>query len=182
MRQQRKIRLGFIVEGDNDREIVEPLIKKLLGEECTLSFVRMGGVGAFYWAFSPVVELLTDKHCDYVVVLADADSNKKSAVKNRKEMIERPLREHHLNESAVSVCLAVPVAEAWILARYEENPEQFLDAKERLSKLLRDNRRNFTAAELRREAESLNLAVARQRSPSLDSFLKIVEKASSSLR
>lgn len=182
MRQRQEIRLGFIIEGDNDREIIEPLVKKLLEEKSTLTFVRMGGIGAFHWAFSPVVELLTDKHCHHVVVLADADSNKKSAIKTRKELIERPLREHKLNESVVSVCLAVPVAEAWILARYEEEPEQFLDAKERLAKLLRQNRRNFTAVELRREAESLNLDEARLRSPSLDTFLKAVEKASSTLR
>lgn len=111
--------------------------------------VRLAGRASVSWLWDTVLTLLKRR------VAAD---------------IKATLASHRIDEKKVSVFLAVPVLEAWILAGTDEQPE-VPDAKQRLRKLL--GRRS--PDELADAVKSLDLEKARRRSPSLDAFVAGLE-------
>ena len=107
-----------------------------------------------------------------VVVLFDADDEDEDPDDDTSLAadIKAALARHRIDDKKVSVFLAVPVLEAWILAGTDEQPE-VPDAKQRLRKLL--GRRS--PDELADAVKSLDLEKARRRSPSLDAFVAGLE-------
>jgi hypothetical protein len=169
-------KIGFVVESDVDKAVVEALAPRLLGDSFHAYAVRLGGAIAVRWAYSTVLALLEEKQYPHVVLLLDADSTYKPEIERRGREIQAMLDEHDLDSDAVSVCLAVPEIEAWLLAEYEERPEERQDPKVALLQHIKARRLVAPlAADL---ARKLDIARARARSPSFDDFARTLERAS----
>jgi hypothetical protein len=175
---ERKI--GFIVEGDVDKAVVETLARRLLGEAFRAYAVRLGGAIAVRWAYSTVLMLLEEKHYQHVVLVLDADSSIKAELDRKRREIQVMLDQHDLGSEVVSVCLAVPEIEAWLLAAYVDRPEESVDPRGDLATLLQVRRLlPEKAAEIARE---LDIKKARSRSPSFDEFARLLEALAERLR
>jgi hypothetical protein len=170
-------KIGFIVEGDDDKEIVEVLARRVLGERLgsfspwpwRIQTVRIGGRAALHWANDAVVDLLA-MGCVHVVLVMDADTSTKFEVERRRQHLEQRLgRQNGIN---ATVCLAVPEIHAWLLSAFVEHPEAVRDTKAALQRHL--DGRAQRSSELGRLAEELNLEEAGRRSPSLRRFLDVL--------
>jgi hypothetical protein len=171
-------RIGFIVEGDLDRSIVEALVLRLLaGKPFEPQFVRVGGKAAFSSAYVTALKLLDSGRYEHVIVLFDADTVEPAEIEWQRERIEVTLRQHQLGPEDVSVCVAVPAIEAWLLTRYLdlEKPESLPNVKEELGRRL--GGMCITPSRAARLAEELDLDLARRRATSFRQFADKVELA-----
>jgi hypothetical protein len=166
--------IGFVVEGNIDKMVVEALTPRVTGGAYRAQIVRIGGPIAVRWAYSTVLMLLEEKRCPHVVLLLDSDSAFPSQIERRRREVEAMLEEHRLGSDEVSVCLAVPQIEAWLLAAYEESPEEHENPKLALFKHLDAKAR--TPEGLAEVARSLDIEVASKRSPSFDQFVRILRR------
>lgn len=107
------MRIGFIVEGDPDKAVVEALARRVLPAGVEFHTVRLGGKAALPMAYTSVLTLLA-KSYDHVVVLFDTDSTLPESNAQQKEQVEESLREHGVADRT-SVCPAVPTVRDWIL-------------------------------------------------------------------
>lgn len=166
-------RIAFVVEGDADKAVAEALARRVwrvLPER--MRTVRLGGRAAVPWLWETVLTLLEEKGYEHVVVLLDADDQSEDPedAADLAADIKAALASHHIDEKKVSVFLAVPVLEAWLLAGTDERPEA-PDAKQRLRDLLG----RWSPDEAADVVKSLDLDRARRRSPSLDAFVAGLE-------
>lgn len=159
-------KIGFIVEGNTDRQIVEAMARQVLGERFLISTVRLGGLAALPWAYTTVFKFI-EKGYSKIILVLDANSVDPEEIAEKKHRVEQSFREHALEER-IEVCFATPVIESWLLAKFQENPEDESDPKTALQ------RREVTL-DFRGLIEQLDLVEARRRSPSLDEFLKVLE-------
>lgn len=166
--------IGFVVEGSIDKAVVEALTPRVTGGAHQAFAVRIGGRIALRWAYSTVLMLLEEKRCPHVVMLLDADSSIPSQVDRRRREIEAMLEEHHLGRDEVSVCFAVPEIEAWLLAAYEEAPEQNENPKLALARHL--HARPRTPEEVADLAHTLDIELAIKRSPSFEEFVRTLRR------
>ncbi|HEU4410369.1 MAG TPA: DUF4276 family protein [Polyangiaceae bacterium] len=165
-------RIAFVVEGDADKAVVESLAKRIWQTPPErVHTVRLGGRAAVPWLWATVLTLLDEKHYNHVVVLLDADTADGEKAADRVEELKAELLKHRITDDSVSIFLAVPELEAWLLAATEENPE-VPGAKQRLRAALPEA---TSPDELARLASKLNLREARRRSPSLNTFLSALE-------
>ncbi|MFT3766617.1 MAG: hypothetical protein QM820_14050 [Minicystis sp.] len=156
------------------------LASRLLGEGFRAYAVRLGGAVALPWAYATVLMLLEEKHYPHVIMLLDADSNLEPQIDRKRHELEAMLEEHRLGSDEVTVCLAVPEIEAWLLAAYVERPEESRDPKGDLAKHLHARRvLPQQAAEL---ARTLDIDVARRRAPSFDTFVRSLTQVAERLR
>jgi hypothetical protein len=174
---ERKI--GFVVEGDIDKVVVETLSHRLLGSAVRAYGVRLGGSMAVRWAYSTVLTLLEEKQYPHVVLLLDAGAVLEPEIDRKRKEIAAMLAEHDIGAEEVSVCLAVPQIEAWLLAEFEEHPEESEDPKQAL--MNRMNVRRLLPADVHQLARSLDIAKARSRSPSFDEFVRTLERVGTRL-
>ncbi|MEM9459234.1 MAG: DUF4276 family protein [Myxococcota bacterium] len=168
-------RIAFVVEGDADRDVAETLAKRVwaaLPER--FHTVRLGGRAAIPWLWNTVLTLLEEKDYEHVVVLLDADTIDGDEAYRRVAELEAELSKRQIAKESVSILLAVPELEAWLLAETEENPE-VLDAKQRLQQRMPKHQGKVSPNTLANLARTLNLPRARERSPSLNSFLAVLE-------
>lgn len=165
MSDRRKI--GFIVEGEVDRLIVEVFARRILGDAYLIYAVRLGGQAALPWAYVTAFKFV-EKDYEKIILLFDADTIDEDEIDRKRRQVEETMREHGMEE-AVSVCVAVPEIEAWLLAGSSEKPE-VPDAR---ALLLKGAARDLET--LRRLAGDLDLEQARRRSPSLNHFLQVLE-------
>src|SRR5262245_20125869 len=100
-------KIGFIVEGDSDKAIVEALGRRLLGKDFELFPVRLGNTIALPWAYATVLTLLEEKHCQHVILVLDADAVLERDVERKRCDIESMLIQHRLEKDEFTVCLAV---------------------------------------------------------------------------
>jgi hypothetical protein len=177
METARKI--GFVVEGDVDKAVVETLAHRLLGDKFRAYAVRLGGSIAVRWAYSTVLTLLEEKRYPHVILVLDAGSTLEPQIERKRREIEAMLEEHRLGSEDVSVCFAVPAIEAWLLAEYEDRPEESQDPRGRLLNHIQERRLvSARAAEL---ARTLDIAKARARSPSFDELVRTLERVAQML-
>jgi hypothetical protein len=174
MSTERKI--GLIVAGDIDKAVVEVLGHRVLGDSARLHAVRLGGNFAAQHAWVMTQILLDEKGCEHVIVLIDADSTLSREVDRKRAALEAQLAQHDFTEDETSVCTADPEVEAWLLAHFHERPEDSRDPAGELARQLGVGR--VTAADAARLAEEIDLTRARLRSPSLDTFLRALERVS----
>ena len=125
-------KIGFVVEGEVDKAFVEELARRVLSpklgqDELRVHAVRLGSEIALPWAYSSVLMLLEEKEYQHVLVVMDADTGRRSEAERKRHRIEDMMREHHLTKDEVSVCIAVPEIEAWLLAEYLPEPEKVAD-------------------------------------------------------
>lgn len=176
----KKQKIGFVVEGSLDKVVVEALAPRIAGVPDKPHVVRIGGAIAVRWAYSTVLRLLEDKGCEHVILVLDADASLASQVEKRQQEIEAMLEEHRLGSDEVSVCLAVPEIEAWLLAAYDEHPDASPNPKAALSEHL--GVPQVTDARCAELAQALDIEKARARSSSFDKFVRtlrrIVERSS----
>jgi hypothetical protein len=166
-------RIAFVVEGDHDKAVVEALAQRIWRVPPErMRTVRLGGRAAIPWLWDTVVTLLEEKGYDHVVVLLDADDDDEDSEEAAGLVaeIKAELANHHIDEKKVSVLLAVPMLEAWLLADTEEQPE-VPDARKRLRNLLG----RWSPDKLADMVRNLDLDKARRRSPSLHMFLAELE-------
>jgi hypothetical protein len=171
-----KRKIGFILEGDSDRIIVETLARRILSQNVGFDTVRLGGIAALPSAYTTVL-LFLDNDYHHVVLVIDADSRDESEYAWRKQSVEESLQRYHVLEE-VTICTAVPSIEAWLLAEYEPNPEQVANPKIALATHLglTELSHNVIAT----LAQQLNIEKAKKRSKSFNNFvskLRAVERA-----
>lgn len=163
-------KLAFIVEGDLDRVVVETLARQIWSEAPPkIHTVRLGGKAAVPWVWSTVLALLDEKDYDHVVIVLDADSASPDDVEVQRAAVRAQLGQHHLGEEEVSIVFAVPELEAWLIADHDEEPEH--NSRARFEALF--GRR--TPSKMESRAQVLDLGVARERSPSLDAFVRTLD-------
>lgn len=165
---REKTKLGFVVEGDTDRAILEALTRRLLPERFQTHFVRLGGKAALPWAYTTVLDFL-QKGYSHVFIVFDADTSDPAQVRRQREENLAILRRHGLAEH-VSLCIAVPEIEAWLLAGLQEGPEQAASPKRTVA-----DRLGLTASNSvgwQRAAHELDLETAAARSASLSEFVR----------
>ncbi len=176
-----KLKMGFLVEGDIDKPVVETLARRLLREgdlqlhedDVHVHVVRSGGKSTLPWAYSTINFLLQNKKFDHVMVLLDADTRYPPELERQREKVERMFREHGLDDEEVSVCFATPELEAWLLAGQLEKPEETTDAKRDLCRALGITR--LTPERAAEQARGLDLKEARRKAPSFEQFAQKIE-------
>jgi len=179
-----KWKIGFVVEGDVDKAVVEEIAQRILSMRLNSTpfkayAVRLGGRLALRRAYSSVLALLDESEYDHVIVVLDADSARKDDVERITRQYEDMMRTHQLTPNEVSVCLAVPTIEAWLLPDTFIKPEEVNDPKyELLTKLgvprLHGDRAQALASEV-------DIDKLRRRSPSFDKFAKTLEQVADKL-
>jgi|SRR5579864_2676566 len=160
-------KVAFLVKGDADKEIIEPLVCRLLPANFKIRFVRMGGKVGLLSAYATVDRLL-QKGYRNIFILFNSDSTDPINIKRRRTKIERMLEEHRVNQFVI-VCPVVPGPEAWLLANSHDRPEELPDIKEACLELAK-NRDPAGAA--RRIAARADLDLLKARSPSFAAFAK----------
>src|SRR6202035_3623645 len=100
------MKLGFIVKGTREKQIVEALARRLLPAETGIHTVRLGGIIAIPGAYTSVL-ILRSKGYDHVTLVFDAESALPRAIAERKRFIQAPLLDHHAGD-VTTVCVAVP--------------------------------------------------------------------------
>lgn len=163
-------KLAFIVEGTHDMIAIEAIVERMWRNPPHAHTVRLGGKAAVPWIWSTVLMLLDEKHYDHVVIALDADTTVAEDIDDQRAAIRAQLSKHRLNEHEVSIVFAVPELEAWLIADLDDDPE--LDSRAKFEQ--RFGRRTPTS--IAERARSLDLDVARRRSPSLDRFMTTLEE------
>ena len=171
---ETKTKIGFIVEGDTDKSVVETVARHLLGPNFHVHAVRLGGKAALPWAYATALRLLGDKGYAHIVVVLDADvsNDDPETIERLAWQVRDQFRTHGLEDST-SICIAVPSIEAWLLSAYVEQPEAVLDPKPDLVRHLGVPALSPEVAE--RAARALDLTLARSRSPNFDHFARTLE-------
>lgn len=167
--EQGRSRIAFIVEGDRDRLAVEALARRIWRDALHMHTVRLGGKAAVPWLWSAVMTLLDEKHYDHVVVVLDADTTSEETIEYQREALWKQLTEHRVTQDEVTIILAVPELESWLLSDQTEDP----DLRTRTEFEARYGRRD--PAVMAEVAERLDFEVGRKRSQSLDRFLSTLE-------
>ena len=163
----KKKKLGFIVEGSFDKEVVEALAARLLGEQFHVHTVRLGGKAALPWVWSTVLDLRAGDY-SHIIILFDADASLESEVERKRQDIEQRLQQHGVARNT-SVCLAVPSLEAWLLGGEPARLEGLSDPKGALERHLR---RPLKPGDGARLADELDSERTRSLSPSFDRFVR----------
>lgn len=172
MTMERKI--GLVVEGDIDKVVVETLGRRVLGEGVRVYAVRQGGNLATRHTWATVQMLLDEKGYEHVIVLVDSDSILRREIDRKRAALEEQLAQHGFTDAETSVCTADPEVEAWLLTHFSEHPEESRDPKGEVAR--RIGRDPLTSEDAARIAEQIDLAAARRRSPSLDTFVATLER------
>jgi hypothetical protein len=106
------MKLGFLVEGDTDRLVVEAIARRILPRGISFHTVRVGGKAALMSAYTSAIVLLS-KGYDHVILIFDADTQDPESVVKQQVAIETTLVDHHLQEK-VTVVAAIPTVTAWL--------------------------------------------------------------------
>lgn len=160
------MKLGFIVEGTADKQIVEALARRLLPVGVKFHTVRLGGIVAIPTAYTTVL-LMRSKGYDHVTLVFDADSSIPASVATKKRYVEAPLAEHHVSD-VTTVCPAVPQIEGWILAGLADEQYPVLDPKSSIQRLSQGQPPGAEA--IGGLLERMDLDLAAQREPSFAEF------------
>lgn len=130
------MKLGFIVEGDAAKAVLEELIPRLLpaGRAVEYGFVRLGGRAGLSTAYTSAIVLLS-KNSDHVFIVFDAGSTLPAVVAEQKERVFAGVREYRL-EADVTVCPAIPTIESWLLAGLRDQDPFAPDPTKRLGSML----------------------------------------------
>ncbi|HYO74302.1 MAG TPA: hypothetical protein VEU33_50335 [Archangium sp.] len=163
----KKKKLGFIVEGDFDKEVVETLAARLLGERFHAHTVRLGGKAALPWVWSTVLDLQARDY-SHIIILVDADVSIESEVERQRREVEMNLQQHGAARNTW-VCLAVPTLGAWLLANGPARSEARSDPKGTLEMRLG---RPLQPGDGARLADELDIELARKNSRSFDQFVQ----------
>jgi hypothetical protein len=173
----RTKKIGFIVEGDVDRLIVEILAHRILPKGFDFHTVRLGGIAALSSAYTTVL-LFLDKGYRHTILVFDTDSAIEVNYSWRVQMLEDSFETYGVLEQT-TICTAVPTIEAWLLAEYEADPEQVANPKVALAGHL--GVQNLTLEMIGEVAERLDIEKARRRSESFDRFVGVLHKVERSI-
>jgi hypothetical protein len=167
-RREAKImtKLAFFVEGDNDKEFIEALAPRILGEQVIVHVVRIGTKFGFSSSFYEALEFL-DAGYTAIFVLVDADTEIESEVAQQRDELVDVFRRYAIADR-VHVHMVVPMLEAWLLAAYGEAPERSTQPKEELARRAGGKKIGVLAAKLPIEQ-------ARTRSKSFGAFVTDLE-------
>jgi 5S rRNA maturation endonuclease (ribonuclease M5) len=163
----KKKKIGFIVEGDFDKEVIDTLAARLLGDRFHTHTIRLGGKAALPWVWSTVLDLQARDY-SHVIILFDADTSIESEVERQRREVEMDLRQHSAARNT-SLCIATPTIEAWLLANEPTQPGDRSDPKGALQRRLR---RPLQPGDGARLAEELDIEQARKNSRSFEQFFQ----------
>lgn len=166
----KKKKLGFIVEGDFDKEVIETLAVRLLGERFHIHTVRLGGKAALPWVWSTVLDLQARDY-SHIIILFDADVSSESDVERQRREVEMNLQQHGAARNT-AVCLAVPAIETWLLTSGPPRPEARSDPKGVLEMRLG---RPLQPGDGARLADELDIEQARKNSRSFEQFVQTLQ-------
>ena len=170
---EKKFKIGFIVEGTWDRIVVEAIARRVLPAETIIHTVRLGGKIAWSTPHSSVVIFRAHDY-SHVVLVGDADCPPGEETGRQQQELEGMMRAHQFSADDVSVCLAVPTMEAWLLAPQDPHAEANSDPRKALAD--RENVPQLDEIIIARLAAELDIQLARSRSPSLNQFISILEQ------
>lgn len=160
------MKIGFIVEGDTDKTVVEAIARKLLPSTMTFHTVRLGGKAALPTAFTSVIVILS-KGYDHVVLLFDADTTQEELVERQKQEVEASLARH----GVASHCTVCPVVRS--IADWLEQGDP-AGGKVTVARPLSLAERADREAAIQRASEALDLDLLRQRNPSFARFADVL--------
>ncbi|HFD40459.1 MAG TPA: hypothetical protein ENJ31_11510 [Anaerolineae bacterium] len=164
-------KLGFIVEGDTDRIIVESFAQRLLPEGWRFHTVRLGGKAALPWAYTTVLMFLEEGY-EHVIIVFDTDSLDEMEIARQKWEVVSTLEAHQVAHQT-TVCPAVPVIEAWLLDdTYDGWPESLMQPQAALARQLGVSQ--LSPPVIRRQAMTLNIERAARRNSSLQCFITAI--------
>lgn len=126
------MRIGIIVEGDDDKDVLETIFKKEeWREKISREKIRVRPVGGGkiknQGYVKSAAQLLREHGCEKMILLYDTDTP-------NKEEAEKEIKKHDgavINEFNITTAKAHISIESWILGCFEDigNPENFRDAK-----------------------------------------------------
>ncbi|MCJ7422653.1 DUF4276 family protein [Candidatus Bathyarchaeota archaeon] len=168
-------RLGCIVEGPEDKDVLARIFQKL-GLPCKILNAR--GSGNFKRKLSSYIDLLKSSRCNKIVILRDLDCQDQGAV-------HREFARYDTKDTRF--CLAVHELETWLLADHKalsevlykqikpiSNPENIHDAKSKMKEIFRKSgKRYMPSRDLPEIAEHLDLRVVRGKCTSYRRFEKL---------
>lgn len=173
-------RLGFVVEGEADKAFVEALVPRLFRDPIRVYAVRLGGRIAIPWIYATALTLLEEKQYPHVVVLLDSDTVVPSRIEEQRQGIRSMLEQHSITSAEVTICFAVPELEVWLLAEYDERPEESKNPRQDLATRLGRQGR-VLPEKIGELARALNIKNARERSASFDGFVRAINDVANML-
>jgi len=163
------LKLVFFVEGSSDKAFLEALVPRILGPRVAMRVVRVGGKAAFSSTFFESAQFLDAGYAS-VFLLLDADTEIPDEIDRQKRQLMEVFRRYALTDH-IHIHMAVPMLEAWLLAAYQAHPEQSTHPERDLARHAGVDAAN-RIGEL---AAALPIEIARQRSGSLDDFIRGLE-------
>jgi len=169
------MKLGFIVEGDSHKAILERLVPKLISASSPIrcAFIRLGGRGALSTAYTSAIVLLGKKY-DHVFIIFDTYTGYPDAVAEQEERVAAGVRQFGLDED-VTVCPAVLQLESWLLAGLPDQDAKMFDPKSSLSAML--GKAYSGVDDGPGLADRIDIQLAEQRSLSFAKFAHAVRSA-----
>jgi len=181
---------GLIVEGDYDKRVFEELVRNLSRPDSVIVVRPCDGVAnlnRLFPAFLHDLEYVQQgRPVDKALVIRD--SGGKDAVELERDL-ERRIRNREFRfPQGVKFCIVNREMETWLLAdadaisavalarggravpRVQETPESIVDPKDRLKRLLRQARLEYTAEVCAQIAQQGRIETLRYRCPSFRSF------------
>jgi 5S rRNA maturation endonuclease (ribonuclease M5) len=165
-------RLGCIVEGPDDRDVLTRILQKL-GLPCEIRNAR--GSGNLKRKLNSYIDLLRSSSCKKIIILRDMDCQDHKA-------LSREFAGYVTKDT--KFCLAVHELETWLLADHNalsevihrrirpiSNPENIHDAKSKMKEIFQKSERTYIPSrDLPEIAEHLNLSVVRGKCASYRRF------------
>ncbi len=166
-------RVGLVVEGPDDEEVIKKIFEKLHRLQPRVRIAR--GNGNLRRKIEAYQKLLLGRNCNKIIVLKDLDSANLSELQN--EINPKLLRN-------AKFCVAVQSIESWILADNQAltevightirpiyTPEDIGDPKDEIRRIFRQHGKQYIPKrDLPELASKIRLSVVRKRCPSFKRF------------
>ncbi|MDI6730558.1 MAG: DUF4276 family protein [Candidatus Altarchaeum sp.] len=113
-------KIGIIVEGESDKEILKVIIDKLSKEKDNFRFSVAGGKKKLFEKLEQlhINELVRQRHCNKIIVFCDYDNSETIAERLRNKIEE--IKERKKDILSIELCFSTQEIESWLLGCYED--------------------------------------------------------------
>jgi hypothetical protein len=175
-------KFGIVVEGENDKIIIETLIRKILSEDHFCISRPTGGKNKLMTKFLGWLEDFKNRQVNKAIIIRDQDNQ---CIKEIIDLIRAKLTEREGRyRFGIKICIIKQEIDTWLMAdenaisrvvggkvpRVNENLEDIMNPKEKLQGILSRFRFNYTKETLRKIAEEANLSTIEYRCPGFKRF------------
>ncbi|MDM8549973.1 hypothetical protein QUF72_07855 [Desulfobacterales bacterium HSG2] len=164
----KNFKLGFIVEGDTDKVIIETLARRLLPSDTQFHTVRTGSKSELFHSAHITVFKFLDKAYNHVIALFDTDSTDQDSIGERVLNCEEQFRRYDLLKQ-VTVCPVIPEIEVWLLANYFE-PFEIYRPKVMLAETIQEKQ-----LDIEKLVQTADINLMKKRNASFASFVEMLQ-------